>query len=125
MNDETYPKALGKQIKKRRKKLKYTQTDVVDRISKLTNIDKKVISEKQLSRIENGTSGTTIENFNLIFKVLEKSPNYFMNGISDDAIEEADILIQDINYCLKDCDIKYLKDILIIAKAFADKSTGF
>ena len=119
-----YSKEIGKRISQQRTRLGYTQKDVIEKISKITKKDKSIISEKQLSRIENGTSGTTLENYSLIFRVLHKTPNYFMLGVSDDTVEEADLLIKEIDKCLKDCDIQFLKCILISAKAFADQSKG-
>lgn len=124
MPNHNYSRKIGERIGHQRKRLGYTQKDVIEEISKIANKDKSIISEKQLSRIENGTSGTTLENYNLIFRALHKTPNYFMLGISDDTVEEADLLIKEIDKCLKDCDIQFLKCILISAKAFADQSKG-
>lgn len=97
----------------------YTQKDLIDIIAKELNDDEKLISEKQLSRIERGTSGTTLENFCLIFKALEKTPNYFMLGISDDSSSEAKQLIRLINEHLKECSEDKLKIILLLVKTLA------
>lgn len=120
-----YPKELGMRIKRRRQALGYTQKDVIDELSKLIKEDKKLISEKQLSRIECGSSGTTLENFCLIFKVLNKTPNYFMLGISDETIYDNENLIKDINDCLKICTIDDLDRILLIAKTFSEHNKDF
>lgn len=124
MEKGNYVISVGRQISRQRKRLGYTQLDLIERLSEIFGENASLITEKQLSRIENGTSGTTIENYNMIFRALNKSPDYFMLGIADDAIADADIIINDIVVCLKDCDIKYLKDILLIAKAFAENSGG-
>lgn len=120
-----YSKEIGLRIKKRRLALGLTQKDVIDQLSKLVKDDKKLISEKQLSRIECGTSGTTLENFLMIFKILDKTPNYFMLGISDDAIYDNSAIIRDVEQCLKYCSNDDLERILLIAKAFSEKNVNF
>ena len=114
-----YSKEIGMRIKKRRLSMGYTQKDLIDIIAKELNDDEKLISEKQLSRIECGTSGTTLENFCLIFKALEKTPNYFMLGISDDSSSEAKQLIRLIDEHLKECREEKLKIILLLVKTLA------
>lgn len=117
-----YLKALGLRIKKQRIVLGYTQKEVVDLISKYAADDEKLICEKQLSRIERGLSGTTIGNYRLLFKALEKTPNYFMLGISDTEIYDNRDMIRDINEYLKFCKTDDVKRILLIAKAFSNNN---
>lgn len=113
-----FSKEVGYRIQKQRKRLGYTQKDLADIISK-----KISISEKQISAIERGMSGTSLESYVEIFVTLKKTPDYFCLGLDRGNSEEKDIneeIIELLKLC-SNTDKEYFKAIVL---AFLEKSNN-
>ena len=111
-----FSKEVGYRIQKQRRKLGYTQKDLADIISK-----KISISEKQISAIERGVSGTSLANYVEIFVTLKKTPDYFCLGLDRGDAEGTDT-DEEILELLKLCsntDKQYFKTVV---RAFLENS---
>lgn len=106
---------VGEKIKMRRLILGMTQSELARSMP-----DSLKLSGKQISRLETGTSGTGLETFTELAKLLGKTPDYFLLG-SERSGTDAQSLIDEIteNLCL--CSLEDLKNILAIAKTFSNR----
>jgi transcriptional regulator with XRE-family HTH domain len=106
---------VGKRLKKQRDKLGWTQAELIDNLP--ADID---LTDKQVSRLEKGKSGTGLETFTALSLTLQKTPDYFMLG-HDRKSTTIKELIAEIEENLYLCELNDLESFLIIAKAFAQK----
>lgn len=114
----SFAKEVGYRIQRQRKKLGYTQKDLADIISK-----KVSISEKQISAIERGVAGTSLDNYVEIFVTLRKTPDYFCLGLDRGDLYDTD-LDREINELLKLCSTKDKEYFIAIIQAFIEKSNN-
>lgn len=110
-----FSEQLGYRLKMQRIKLGYTQKDLADILSPKVNI-----SEQQISAIERGISGTSIENLTTISLALKQTPNYFCLGI-DRRANEPNYVDQKISEQLLLCSYEDKKKISKIIGAFIEK----
>jgi len=111
----TYLEEVGNRLKKQRNKLGWTQADLINKLP--ADIE---LTDKQVSRLEKGKSGTGLETFKELSLTLEKTPDYFLLG-HDRKSKTIKELICEIEENLYLCELNDLESFLIIAKAFAQK----
>ena len=111
----TFLKQLGSRIKAQREELGYTQKQLSDKLSEHIEL-----SEKQISVIERGLSGTTLENFLELSKALGKTPDYFFLGITRGAGSDEELIRQIIDN-LQLCTREDLNNLVLISRIFAEK----
>ena len=64
MSNNIFLKEVGSRLKKRRKELDYTQSELVDILNKNSSNDNDdYISDKQISRVESGHNYTRLDKF--------------------------------------------------------------
>ena len=73
----TFLEEVGNRVKNQRNILGITQQELTDKIS--AHIE---ITDKQISCLERGLSGTGLEKFTALSLALEKTPEYFLLGLS-------------------------------------------
>ena len=71
----TFLEEIGKRLKKQRTILGWTQSELINKLP--PDVD---LTDKQISRLERGQTGTTLENFKELAITLQKTPDYFMLG---------------------------------------------
>lgn len=122
MNNKTFLKEVGNRLKRRRKELDYTQSELVEILNKnkLINND-DYISDKQISRVESGHNYTRLDKFVAWCLALDKTPDYFLLGI-DIGNEERDGNISQIVGYLKLCTDEDIENTLLFVKAMYDKN---
>lgn len=115
----SYLEEVGKRLKRQRDKLGWTQAELINKLP--ADID---LTDKQISRLEKGKSGTGIETFKAICLTLQKTPDYFMLG-HDRKSSTVNELISEIEENLYLCNLNDLETFLIIVKAFVQKDSDF
>lgn len=115
----SYLEDVGKRLKKQRDNLGWTQAELVNRLP--ADVE---LTDKQVSRLETGKSGTGLETFKDLCLTLQKTPDYFLLGYDrkSTTVEE---LISEINENLYLCNLDDLESFLIISRAFAKKNSDF
>ncbi len=122
MSNKIFMKEVGRRLRRRRKELDYTQAQLVEILNRdnfETNED--FLSDKLISRVENGYNCTKIDKFVKWCLVLGKTPDYFLLGI-DNSDEERDSKIEQICGYLKLCTDEDVENTLIFVKAMYDKN---
>lgn len=109
----SFSKRLGSRLKAQREELGLTQRQLSDKLAPRVEL-----SEKQISVIERGLSGTTIENFVELCTALEKTPDYFCLGIVRG--EQADA-ISEINENIKLCSEEDIENLRLFSRVLAEK----
>ena len=111
----TFLEEVGNRVKNQRNTLGITQQELTDKIS--AHIE---ITDKQISCLERGLSGTSLEKFTALSLALEKTPDYFLLGLSRDGHNKSE-LIKTINENLLLCDYEDLNSLVSISQTFAMK----
>ncbi len=124
MTYKIFLKDLGNKLKYQRKKLGFTQGDLVEKINKgLTENDDDYLSDKQLSRVECGKSATRLDKFVKWSLALEKTPDYFLLGI-DYGDDSKDGKILQICGCLKNCSNEDIDTVLMLVQGMSSKNNN-
>lgn len=114
-------KDLGNKLKRQRKKLGLTQSELVEEINKgLSKNDDDYLSDKQLSRVECGECSTRLDKFVKWTLALGKTPDYFLLGI-DNGDETKEGKIMQIYECLLNCSNEQLDVILSLVQTLNEK----
>ncbi len=109
---------VGRRIKTQRLIMGMTQAELAAAVSA-----KRKITDKQLSRLETGTSGTGLETFAALSAALGKTPDYFLLGIDKADLGIRQDVINEIVENLHLCSFENLKNILAVAKAFSNNNS--
>ncbi len=121
MSYQLFIKEVGERLKRRRKALSYTQSELVEILNKNCNqTDDDYLSDKQMSRFESGHNCTRLDKFVKWSLALGKTPDYFLLGI-DNTSEENDSKIEQICEHLKSCDENDIENVLLFVKAMHEK----
>lgn len=122
MNNKEFLKEVGIRLKTERNNLNYTQAQLVEKLNKnLSNTDQDYLTDKQISRVECGESTTKLDKFVNWCLLLGKTPDYFLLGIDHDSSSKKE-KIKTINEYLHICSEDDIDNILLISKAFSEKS---
>lgn len=122
MSNNTFLKEVGNRLKKRRKELDYTQSELVDILNKNSSNDNDdYISDKQISRVESGHNYTRLDKFVNWCLALGKTPDFFLLGI-DNGHNNKDDKIKHICEYLKLCSDEDVSNTLIYVKAMFEKN---
>ncbi len=122
MGNNRFIKEVGNRLKKRRKELNYTQSELVEILNKYNcSINDDYISDKQISRVESGYNYTRLDKFVSWCLALEKTPDYFLLGIDNGRYGKDDKINQICEY-LKLCTDEDIENMLVIAKAMFEKT---
>ncbi len=111
----TFLEEVGNRVKNQRNALGITQQELTDKIS--LSIE---ITDKQISCLERGISGTGLEKFTALSLALDKTPDYFLLGVSRKGNNKKE-LIRIINENLLLCDYEDLNSLVRISQSFASK----
>lgn len=111
----TFLEEVGNRVKNQRNSLGITQQELTNKVS--VNIE---ITDKQISCLERGISGTGLEKFTALSLALDKTPDYFLLGLSRDGHNKSE-LIRMINEYLLLCDYEELDSLVTISRTFALK----
>lgn len=124
MTNKVFLKELGIKLKQQRKLLGLKQNELIEKINKgLTKNDDDYLSEKQLSRVECGKSGTRLDKFVRWSLALGKTPDYFLLGI-DYSDNSKDGKILQICGCLRNCSDKDIDTVLMLAQGLSSKKNN-
>ncbi len=122
MDYQLFVKSVGERLKRRRKALGYTQSELVEILNKGCNqTDEDFLSDKQISRFESGHNCTRLDKFVKWSVALGKTPDYFLLGI-DNTNEKNDKQIEQICEYLKVCDENDVNNVLLFVKAIYEKN---
>lgn len=119
---DTFLKELGNKLKRRRKALGLTQSELVEVINKgLAKNDDDYLSDKQVSRVECGESLTRLDKFVKWTLALGKTPDYFLLGI-DYGDNNKDGKIMQICGCLRNCSDDDIDTVLMLTQGMSSKN---
>lgn len=122
MTYKVFLKDLGNKLKIQRKKLRLTQSELVEKINKgLNKNDDDYLSDKQISRVECGENATRLDKFVKWSLALGKTPDYFLLGI-DYGDDSKDGKILQICGCLKNCSNNDIDTVLILVQGLSSKN---
>ena len=122
MNYQVFLKDVGNKLKQQRKKLGYTQNQLVEQINKgLTKNEDDYLSDKQMSRVECGESTTRLDKLVKWSLALKKTPDYFLLGI-DYGDDNKDGKILQICGCLKNCSNDDIDTVLMLVQGMNEKA---
>ena len=108
---------VGNRLKRRRKELGYTQSQLVELLNKNVSADNNdYISDKQTSCVESGHNYTKLDKFVAWCLALEKTPDYFLLGV-DNGQDNKDNKINKICEYLKLCEDEDIENTLVFVKA--------
>lgn len=117
MSNKMFMKEVGRRLKKRRKELDYTQTQLVEILNRNNpEMNGDFLSDKLISRVESGYNYTRLDKFVAWCLALGKTPDYFLLGI-DNGNEEKDNKIKQINEYLQLSSDEVVDNTLIFVKA--------
>lgn len=122
MSYKNFLNSVGRELADRRKELGLTQSDLVEIINQgISKNDDDYISEKILSRVEQGKCFTRIDKFKKWALALDKTPDYFLLRVEhgSDSIEGK---IQQITACLRNCNESDVDLILMIAQIMCQRN---
>lgn len=124
MNYHAFLKDMGYRLKLQRKKLGFTQSELVEKINKgLTKNEDDYLSDKQMSRVECGESTTRYDKFVKWTLALGKTPDYFLLGI-DYSDDNKDGKILQICGCLKNCSNEDIDTVLMLVRGMSSRISG-
>lgn len=119
---KVFLKDLGNKLKIQRKKLRLTQSELVEKINKgLNKNDDDYLSDKQISRVECGENATRLDKFVKWSLALGKTPDYFLLGI-DYGDDSKDGKILQICGCLKNCSNDDIDTVLMLVQGLSSKN---
>lgn len=119
---DIFLKELGNKLKRRRKALGLTQSELVEVINKgLAKNDDDYLSDKQVSRVECGESLTRLDKFVKWTLALGKTPDYFLLGI-DYGDNNKDGKIMQICGCLRNCSDDDIDTVLMLTQGMSSKN---
>lgn len=122
MTYKVFLKDLGNKLKIQRKKLRLTQSELVEKINKgLNKNDDDYLSDKQISRVECGENATRLDKFVKWSLALGKTPDYFLLGI-DYGDDSKDGKILQICGCLKNCSNDDIDTVLMLVQGLSSKN---
>lgn len=122
MTYKVFLKDLGNKLKIQRKKLRLTQSELVEKINKgLNKNDDDYLSDKQISRVECGENATRLDKFVKWSLALGKTPDYFLLGI-DYGDDNKDGKILQICGCLKNCSNDDIDTVLMLVQGLSSKN---
>lgn len=122
MTYKVFLKDLGNKLKIQRKKLRLTQSELVEKINKgLNKNDDDYLSDKQISRVECGENATRLDKFVKWSLALGKTPDYFLLGI-DYGDDSKDGKILQICGCLKNCSNNDIDTVLMLVQGLSSKN---
>lgn len=122
MSNDRFLKEVGNRLKKRRKELDYTQSELVEILNRNTSFDNDdYISDKQISRVESGHNYTRLDKFVTWCLALDKTPDFFLLGI-DNGQDDKDNKIKQICEYLKLCTDEDVSNTLVFVKAMFEKN---
>ncbi len=121
MSYQLFIKEVGERLKRSRKALGYTQSELVEILNKNCNqADDDFLSDKQMSRFESGHNCTRLDKFVKWSLALGKTPDFFLLGI-DNSNDKNDSKIEQICEYLKLCDENDINNVLLFVKAMYEK----
>ncbi len=121
MSYQLFIREVGERLKRRRKALGYTQSELVEILNKNCNqVDDDYLSDKQMSRFESGHNCTRLDKFVKWSLALEKTPDFFLLGIDNTNTENNSKIDQICEY-LKLLDENEINSILIFVEAIYNK----
>lgn len=121
MNYQIFIREVGDRLKRRRKALGYTQSELVEILNKNCNsTDDDFLSDKQMSRFESGHNCTRLDKFVKWSLALGKTPDYFLLGI-DNTDNKTDNKINQICEYLRLCNEDDIDNVLLFVKALYEK----
>lgn len=124
MTYKVFLKDLGNKLKMQRKRLGFTQSELVERINKgLSKGDDDYLSEKQMSTVECGKSATRLDKLLKWSLALGKTPDYFLLGI-DYSDDSKDGKILQICGCLKNCSDEDIDTVLLLTQGMNSKNSN-
>lgn len=124
MSYSVFLKDLGNKLKMQRKRLGYTQNELVEKINRgLSKNDDDYLSDKQMSRVECGESATRLDKLVKWSLTLEKTPDYFLLGI-DYSDDSKDGKILQICGCLKNCSSKDIDTVLMLVQGMSSRNSN-
>ncbi len=119
---DIFLKELGNKLKRRRKALGLTQSELVEEINKgIAKNEDDYLSDKQVSRVECGESLTRLDKFVKWTLALGKTPDYFLLGI-DYGDNNKDGKIMQICGCLRNCSDDDLDTVLMLTQGMSSKN---
>lgn len=122
MSYQLFIKEVGERLKRKRKALEYTQSELVKILNKNCNqADDDFLSDKQMSRFESGHNCTRLDKFVKWSLALGKTPDYFLLGI-DNTSDKNDNKIAQICEYLKLCDENDIDNVFLFVKAMYEKN---
>lgn len=122
MSYQLFIREVGDRLKRRRKALGYTQSELVEILNKNCNqVDDDFLSDKQMSRFESGHNCTRLDKFVKWSLALGKTPDYFLLGI-DNTSDKGNNKIDQICEYLKLCDENDIDNVLLFVKAMYNKN---
>lgn len=122
MSNTNFIKDVGNRLKKRRKELGYTQSQLVELLNKNVSTDNDdYMSDKQISRVESGHNYTRLDKFTTWCLVLRKTPDYFLLDV-DNGQDNKDNKINKICEYLKLCEDEDIENTLVFVKAMYEKN---
>lgn len=121
MSYQLFIREVGERLKRRRKALGYTQSELVEILNKNCNqADDDYLSDKQMSRFESGHNCTRLDKFVKWSLALGKTPDFFLLGIDNTNTENNSKIDQICEY-LKLLDENEINNILIFVEAIYNK----
>lgn len=122
MSYQLFIKEVGERLKRRRKALGYTQSELVEILNKNCNqADDDYLSDKQMSRFESGHNCTRLDKFVKWSLALGKTPDFFLLGI-DNATTGNNNKIDQICEYLKLFNENDINNVLIFVEAIHNKN---
>lgn len=119
---DVFLKDLGNKLKRQRKALGLTQSELVEEINKgIGKNEDDYLSDKQMSRVECGESLTRIDKFVKWTLALGKTPDYFLLGI-DYGNNNKDGKIMQISGCLRNCSDDDIDIVLMLVQGMNNKN---
>lgn len=122
MSNKNFMRDVGTRLKRRRKELGYTQSQLVELLNKNMSVyNDDYISDKQISRVESGHNYTKLDKFVAWCLVLEKTPDYFLLGV-DNGQDDKESKINKICEYLRLCEDADIENTLIFVKAMFERN---
>lgn len=119
---DVFLKELGNKLKRRRKALGLTQSELVEKInSGLDKNEDDYLSDKQMSRVECGECSTRLDKLVKWTLALGKTPDYFLLGI-DYGDNNKDGKIMQISGCLRNCSDEDIDIVLMLVQGMNNKN---
>lgn len=118
MSNINFMRDVGNRLKRRRKELGYTQSQLVELLNKNVSADNNdYISDKQTSCVESGHNYTKLDKFVAWCLALEKTPDYFLLGI-DNGQDDKESKINKICEYLKLCEDADIENTFFVKAMF-------